>query len=169
MTCDECREHLSAFLDRELDPYHHREVEAHLAGCPACQADLAGLERISRRLQDAPSPAEELLPSRAVLSRLPALRANRERAVDRTARGAAGVAILGLAFALWIGLALLPGLLAIHLLARTVALLLGLAREAMSAWLRAPGLGWGLGGVVAGLLVMNALLVLATTRIWGTR
>jgi anti-sigma factor RsiW len=169
MTCDECREHLSAFLDRELDPYRQREVEAHLAGCPQCRVDLAALERISLALQDAPSPSEDLLPTRAVLSRLPALQTGRDRAADRAAFAAAGAAVLGLALALWLGLALAPGHLAVHLLTRITDLLYTLARGGIAPWLRTPGLGWELGGVAAGLLALNGLLVLATYRLWGPR
>ncbi|PPQ19314.1 hypothetical protein CV770_10820 [Bradyrhizobium sp. AC87j1] len=41
MTCDEARILLHALLDNELDAGHAREVEAHIAGCPDCAAELA--------------------------------------------------------------------------------------------------------------------------------
>ena len=41
MTCDEARVLLHALLDGELDAGHAREVEAHVAGCPRCAAELA--------------------------------------------------------------------------------------------------------------------------------
>ena len=41
MTCDEARMLLHALLDNELDAGHAREVEAHIAGCPSCTAELA--------------------------------------------------------------------------------------------------------------------------------
>ncbi|HEY5066608.1 MAG TPA: anti-sigma factor [Xanthobacteraceae bacterium] len=40
MTCDEAEILLHALLDGELDAGHAREVEAHIAGCPACAAQL---------------------------------------------------------------------------------------------------------------------------------
>ena len=169
MTCDECRDHLSAFLDRELDPYHRREVETHLAGCASCAADAAALERTILALQDAPSPSESLLPASAVLSRLPALEAGRDRAADRAAIAEAGAAVLGLGMALWIGLALIPGHLAFRLLTRIASLLYTLARGGMAPWIAMPGLGWELAGAVVGLLALNGLLILAVQRPWGSR
>ena len=41
MTCDEAKVLLHALLDGELDAGHAREVEAHVAGCPRCAAELA--------------------------------------------------------------------------------------------------------------------------------
>ena len=161
MTCEECRDHLSAFLDRELDTYHRREVETHLAGCASCAADAAALERTILALQDTPSPSESLLPTGAVLSRLPALEAGWDRAADRAAIAAAGAAVLGLGLALWLGLALTPGHLAFRLLTRITRLLYTLARGGMAPWIATPGLGWGLAGLAAGLL--------AVQRPWGSR
>jgi anti-sigma factor RsiW len=40
MTCDDAGVLLHALLDGELDAGHAREVEAHLAGCPRCAAQL---------------------------------------------------------------------------------------------------------------------------------
>jgi anti-sigma factor RsiW len=40
-TCDEARTLLHALLDGELDAGHAREVEAHVAGCQRCAAELA--------------------------------------------------------------------------------------------------------------------------------
>lgn len=40
MTCDEGNVLLHAMLDGELDAGHTREVEAHVAGCPRCAAEL---------------------------------------------------------------------------------------------------------------------------------
>ncbi|MGA7804778.1 anti-sigma factor family protein [Bradyrhizobium sp.] len=40
MTCDEAEILLHALIDGELDAGHAREVEAHIAGCPRCAADL---------------------------------------------------------------------------------------------------------------------------------
>jgi anti-sigma factor RsiW len=41
MTCDEAEILLHALIDGELDAGHSREVEAHIAGCPRCAAQLA--------------------------------------------------------------------------------------------------------------------------------
>jgi anti-sigma factor RsiW len=40
MTCDETAPLLHALLDGELDAGHSRDVEAHIAGCPRCTAQL---------------------------------------------------------------------------------------------------------------------------------
>ncbi|MGB6536990.1 MAG: anti-sigma factor [Xanthobacteraceae bacterium] len=40
MNCSECEILLHALIDGELDAGHAREVEAHLAHCPACTAKL---------------------------------------------------------------------------------------------------------------------------------
>ena len=45
MTCDEAEILLHALIDGELDAGHAREVEDHIAGCPHCTAQLAGLSR----------------------------------------------------------------------------------------------------------------------------
>lgn len=43
---------LSAYLDGELPAAEERAVEDHLAGCPGCRADLAGLRAVVSRLHD---------------------------------------------------------------------------------------------------------------------
>src|SRR6478752_1716590 len=53
MTCDEARILLHALLDNELDAGHAREVEAHIAGCPACAAELSAQRDMQRVLADA--------------------------------------------------------------------------------------------------------------------
>jgi mycothiol system anti-sigma-R factor len=52
MTCDEARILLHALLDNELDAGHAREVEAHIASCPACAAELAAQREMQRVLAD---------------------------------------------------------------------------------------------------------------------
>lgn len=52
MTCDEAKILLHALLDGELDAGHTREVEAHIAGCPACAAELAAQRDMKRALAD---------------------------------------------------------------------------------------------------------------------
>ncbi len=50
MTCDEARLLLHALIDGELDAGHVREVEAHLAGCAACSAELSAERELKRAL-----------------------------------------------------------------------------------------------------------------------
>ena len=50
MTCGEARILLHALLDGELDAGHAREVEAHIAGCPACAAEFAAQREMQRVL-----------------------------------------------------------------------------------------------------------------------
>src|SRR5580693_1626959 len=40
MTCEEAHILVHALIDGELDAGHAREVEAHVAGCPGCAAQL---------------------------------------------------------------------------------------------------------------------------------
>jgi anti-sigma factor RsiW len=53
MTCDEAEILLHALLDGELDAGHAHEVEDHIAGCPACTAQLAGYREMSKALAGA--------------------------------------------------------------------------------------------------------------------
>jgi anti-sigma factor RsiW len=53
MTCDEATILLHALLDNELDAGHAREVEAHIAGCPACAGEFAAQRDMQRVLADA--------------------------------------------------------------------------------------------------------------------
>ncbi len=50
-------EWLSAYYDHELSPRQQRQVAAHLDECPACRAELAQLQALSRLLQESPMPA----------------------------------------------------------------------------------------------------------------
>ncbi|OKO80583.1 anti-sigma factor [Bradyrhizobium sp. AS23.2] len=52
MTCDEAKIMLHALLDGELDAGHAREVEAHIASCPACTAEFAAQRDMQRVLAD---------------------------------------------------------------------------------------------------------------------
>ena len=53
---------LSAYLDGELDPSVSRAVAAHLAGCDACQHELAALRQVKGLLERLP----EVEPPQAV-------------------------------------------------------------------------------------------------------
>src|SRR5512138_20947 len=57
---------ISEYLDGNLDPGTHRQVERHVASCAGCAALLADLQRVVARARaaaedDAP-PAEDLWP-----------------------------------------------------------------------------------------------------------
>jgi anti-sigma factor RsiW len=53
MTCDEAEILIHALLDGELDAGHAREVEAHIAGCPRCAAQLRAYRQMSNAVSDA--------------------------------------------------------------------------------------------------------------------
>ena len=46
---DEWNDRLSEYIDGELDPAERAGVEAHLAGCPGCRADVAALRAVAAR------------------------------------------------------------------------------------------------------------------------
>ena len=50
MNCEEARLLLHALLDGELDAGHTREVEAHLAGCPRCAAELRSFRQMRQAM-----------------------------------------------------------------------------------------------------------------------
>jgi len=54
MTCDHARERLDALMDGELGAAERAEVEAHIAGCAACDAELRALAALSSSLRAAP-------------------------------------------------------------------------------------------------------------------
>ena len=49
---------LDEYYDGELSPARRRQVEAHLAECPACRAELEQMRRVSALLSEAPLPDE---------------------------------------------------------------------------------------------------------------
>ena len=53
MTCDEAEILLHALIDGELDAGHARDVEAHIAECPRCAAQLAAYREMSKAVADA--------------------------------------------------------------------------------------------------------------------
>ncbi len=53
--CEEIQPELVAWLDEQLAPQRRSEVETHLAGCPDCQAELAGLRQALRAVDDLPA------------------------------------------------------------------------------------------------------------------
>ena len=57
---------LAAYHDGELKGLRLRQVESHLAACPACRAELAEMESLSTLLQVAPSAETPTSPDRFV-------------------------------------------------------------------------------------------------------
>ncbi len=49
MRCFRVRRRLSALIDGELRPRAAEKLEAHLAGCPRCAAELARVSEVRRR------------------------------------------------------------------------------------------------------------------------
>ena len=67
-------EWLAAYQDGELGEPRRAQVEAHLAICPTCQAELDELRGLSALLREAPSPEPRLSPRQfrsQVMLRLP--------------------------------------------------------------------------------------------------
>jgi anti-sigma factor RsiW len=53
MTCDEAEILLHALVDGELDAGHARDVEAHIATCPRCTAELAAIREMHKAIGNA--------------------------------------------------------------------------------------------------------------------
>ena len=53
MSCDDAKLLLHALLDGELDAGHAREVEAHIAGCPRCAAELQQFREMRQAMSGA--------------------------------------------------------------------------------------------------------------------
>lgn len=56
MNCTELKNSLDDWLDGDLSPGQAAAVEAHAAGCPACQARLARARDLQARLRRLPAP-----------------------------------------------------------------------------------------------------------------
>jgi anti-sigma factor RsiW len=56
LSCEETLDLLEPYLDGDLPPREADPVRRHLAGCPACAAELALAERIQRELRVLPQP-----------------------------------------------------------------------------------------------------------------
>jgi anti-sigma factor RsiW len=55
-SCRDIAERADSLAEGGLDPALRRELEAHLAGCPQCQAFVAQLDLTSRALRALPPP-----------------------------------------------------------------------------------------------------------------
>jgi anti-sigma factor RsiW len=53
MTCEEAEILLHALADNELDAGHAREVEAHVASCPRCTAELTAIRQMHEAIASA--------------------------------------------------------------------------------------------------------------------
>jgi len=69
MTCERIEELLSAYLEDDLTGEQKREVDAHLAGCPAC----AGLLAVLRETRAALAGFPEVEPSPVLMAKLYAI------------------------------------------------------------------------------------------------
>ncbi len=104
-------EQLSSYMDGEVGHAETREVEVHLASCPACRARLSSMRRLVveiRRMERAAPPPDMAYQVKAQVAALGEVRTLRSRARDlfrslvfrpsfRTA------AAMGLAFAVVVG------------------------------------------------------------------
>lgn len=54
LACEEARPLLAAYVDAELDAAGTLRLESHLAGCPACAAEAAGLRALRVHVRSAP-------------------------------------------------------------------------------------------------------------------
>lgn len=70
MKCNEVQEYLSAWLDGEVPEGLRQPLAEHLAGCPACRAELAVLEGLDAALAELEVPVPPGLADR-VRRRLP--------------------------------------------------------------------------------------------------
>lgn len=99
MNCAECRALIDALLDGELDAGHVRDVEAHLAECPACAGEFAAFRQMRTAMAGAnlkhTAPAhlrnriEAALPSPAPRAAAPNRLASRRMFLGGFASGAA--------------------------------------------------------------------------------
>lgn len=60
MKCDEIRESLGEYADRELSPPMLDRVREHLADCKSCAAELQALERLEETLRSVPAGGDEV-------------------------------------------------------------------------------------------------------------
>jgi anti-sigma factor RsiW len=70
MKCSEVQEYLSAWMDGEIPEGQRQPLADHLAGCPACRAELACLSRLDAALAGLEAPAPRDLAAK-VRRRLP--------------------------------------------------------------------------------------------------
>ena len=91
MTCDRCREAMSAALDGEADAAERAGIEAHLAGCADCRAWQRDAAAITRRARTGPAGGHPDLVAR-VVDRAPGPRARWRGTAARVGLAAVGLA-----------------------------------------------------------------------------
>jgi predicted anti-sigma-YlaC factor YlaD len=89
MTCDACREAVSAALDGESDAAEAARVDAHLAGCAACRAWQHDAAAVTRRARTGVADAGPDLVAR-VVGAAPGPRVRRWGAAARVGLGVVG-------------------------------------------------------------------------------
>lgn len=106
MSCDEARLLLHALIDGELDAGHAKAVEAHLAGCSRCAAELQGVRDMRRMMLEknlgyaAPEGLRARIESRFPAPAKPVAKPSRRSLLTGFAAGAAmsAAAAAGLVF-----------------------------------------------------------------------
>jgi len=96
MTCEEARILVHALADGELDAGHAREVEAHVAQCADCAAELAAARDMKQALRSAPLGFDAPASLRAKIDRVvpvPAPVTNRRALLKGFAFGGAASAL----------------------------------------------------------------------------
>src|SRR5688500_9911693 len=103
MSCDQSQL-LGPYLDGELSPAAADQARAHVAGCPACAAELDGLRAVSRLLSAArttyPAGTDEVMDR--LRSHVRSLVDNTDTVLLRIARVFTGVAAAILVGGLWL-------------------------------------------------------------------
>jgi anti-sigma factor RsiW len=164
MTCEEVRTQLSAFLDGELDVWQRRQVEAHLQDCADCQTAAGALEEVIVALHEGPWVPDDVLPTEAILARLPDIARRRERAINRVVLEEVGAGVLAVGVVLWLGLSLGPVNVLFTVLASLSNLLYRLVLAGPSPWASPALLSVGVVGSTAVVLTLNGLLVCGMRR-----
>jgi predicted anti-sigma-YlaC factor YlaD len=156
-------EWLNAYLDGELHDIRLQQVQAHLAECDTCLADLESLEKLSDLLQEAP-PAEFSPPER--FASQVSLRLSRQKAVaprKKILEVGWWMIPVGL-LAVWIFISGIFFVYDVLFMANRVGLLMD-----VSSWMRfgTPGTAnWSLILAQVGILRGNSLDLAASTEIF---
>jgi anti-sigma factor RsiW len=164
MTCEDVREQLSSFLDRELDLPSRRAVAQHLRTCADCRDASNALEAVAEAVHEAAAVPGDVLPTDVVLARIARLTRERAGAVNRVVVRQVLGGVMGVGAMLGAGLALRPvnaTLRVLTLLCRP--LVRGVVAEA-SLWTPSPLLVAALAGIAV-LLIVNTLSVLGDRRL----
>ena len=80
MRCEEVKEQFAEYLGGTLDASVAKALEQHVASCPECQADYAGIEALWPALGTLPTPP---VPSNRMRERFSAMMADERAAADR--------------------------------------------------------------------------------------